>query len=322
MKKTVNELTEKDVQLLIADYPWLLNLDYEIVPELKNRGLEYQLTENKRADLILRDRKSGRPVVVEFKAVPFYRENIGQILEYRARILNEYSSENSLLKAIFNEQMFSPILILVVPECSSEARLACNLSGIDIYEYYSTVPEIIVPEKRKTLDDYISNIKEDDIPFTAERTQWVDEVYERLQHLLVEEELAYGWKNYRSATGEYFANLNHLFINKCLFTDYDISIGVYENVFSETNNITIEYYSDNFSLLEDFIEEYKKLNLRPEIINNIDKETYDGSCWGLSIDKGEFIDNTKQIVKPFILNYVRVMQNLKNLLTENPKIKG
>jgi len=45
---------------LIADYPWLLNLDYEIIPELKNKGMEYQLSESKRADLILKDRKSGR----------------------------------------------------------------------------------------------------------------------------------------------------------------------------------------------------------------------------------------------------------------------
>lgn len=149
MDKSVINLSEKEVQALIADYPWLLNLDYERVPQLKNKGMEYVLSDSKRADLILRDRKTERPVIVEFKAVPFYRENIGQILEYRARVVNEYTNEDSLLKEIFGEKLFAPILILVVPECTTEARLACNMSNIEIYEYNKTVPEIIVPEKGK-----------------------------------------------------------------------------------------------------------------------------------------------------------------------------
>lgn len=49
--------------------------------------MEYSLSYNKRADLIIRDRVSGRPIIVEFKAVPFYRESIGQILEYKARVI-------------------------------------------------------------------------------------------------------------------------------------------------------------------------------------------------------------------------------------------
>jgi len=163
MSKEVISLSEKQVQNLIADYPWLLNLDYEVVPGLKNKGMEYQLTEGKRADLILRDRKSGRPVIIEFKAVPFYRENIGQILEYKARVISEYSSDNSILGDLFGEKLFAPIMILVVPECTAEARLACNLSSVEVYEYGKNVPEIIMPEKRKTLDEFINNLKNSDI---------------------------------------------------------------------------------------------------------------------------------------------------------------
>ena len=310
MEKQVDQLTEKEVQCLIADYPWLLNLDYEIIPELKNKGMEYQLTENKRADLILKDRKSGRPVIVEFKAVPFYRENIGQILEYRARILNEYSSDNSQLKEIFKEQMFSPILLLVVPTCSAEARLACNLSGIEIYEYSKTVPEIIVPERRKTLDEFVSEMKKYDLPFTAERCEHIDEIYEQIHAVLTEENLSFGWKNYRNPTGEYFVSLNHLFINKNIFSDWDISIGICENVFDSLDQIVVEFYSNSFDLLNDFREEYIKSKFEPKNDKEIDKSTYDGCCWSFYIDKKKFINDVENSIKPYIHNYMTIMSKL------------
>ncbi len=260
--------------------------------------------------LLLRDRKSGRPVIVEFKAVPFYRENIGQILEYRARILNEYSSENSMLKQIFQQQMFSPIMILVVPTCTCEARLACNLSGIEIYEYSKTVPEIIAPEKRKTLDEFVSEMKEDIIPFTAERCEHIDEIYERIQKLMSEESLLDGWKNYKNPKGEYFSNISHLFINKCIFENNDISIGIFENVFADLNQITIEYYSDSFDPLNKFKEEYMALKLQPENEKEVDQDTYEGCCWSFYINKNDFINDVENTIKPFIHNYMTIMRKL------------
>ena len=37
MKKRVSDLSEREVQKLIADYPWLLNIDYEKIWSLKKR---------------------------------------------------------------------------------------------------------------------------------------------------------------------------------------------------------------------------------------------------------------------------------------------
>jgi len=311
MKKLVTELSEKEVQRLIADYPWLLNLDYEIISELNNKGMEYQLSESKRADLVLKDRKSGRPVIVEFKSIPFYRENIGQILEYRARILKEYTNDDSILKGIFEDKMLVPILLLVVPECSGEARLACNLSGIEIYEYGKVAPELMVPERRKYLDEFASSLEQKDLPFNEERSSYVDGVYDSIQELLSEMDRLSGWKNYRKPPGEYFFNLNHLFINKWIFTDYEISIGIFEDVFKDTTKIIFEYYSLDSNLLADFVSEYQKLNLKPDNINAIDNDTYDGSCWSFSIDKDIFLKDVKKSAEPFILNYLRIMKNLK-----------
>ena len=149
MEKIVSNLKEKDVQNLIADFPWLLNLDYESVEQLERKGKEYGLSQKKRADLILKDKKSGRPVIVEFKASTFHRENIGQILEYRARIISEYNNDESILREIFHNKILSPIMILVVPECDAEARLACNLSGITFMSMIKLYLNLLFLKKEK-----------------------------------------------------------------------------------------------------------------------------------------------------------------------------
>jgi len=204
MKKEVHDLTEKEVQKLISDYPWLLHIDYESVTEFKDKGIEYLLSDNKRADLILRDRTSGRPIIIEFKAVPFYRENIGQILEYKARVISEATNENSLLREVFGDRTLSPIMVLVVPTCNAEARLACNLSGVEIYEYEKSVPEIILPEKRLTLDEFKKRFNKNEIPFDAERHEKVERIYKDMQSVLLEESITDGWVSYRNPPGEYF----------------------------------------------------------------------------------------------------------------------
>lgn len=313
MDRDVMQLSEKEVQDFIADYPWLLNFNYERVPQLKNKGMEYILSDSKRADLILRDKNSGQPVIIEFKAVPFYRENIGQILEYRARVINEYSSDDSILKQIFEDKLFAPKLVLVVPECTAEARLACNLSNIDIYEYNKTVPEIIVPEKRKTLDEFIEAYKSDDIPVSNTRDQYVDDTYTKIRKVMEEENALYGWKNYKSAKAEYLEVLNNLFINKTLFPTEDVMIGIYEDIFSDSNDIKIECYSDDRETLKSFAQKYKELNLKPTNKNEIiDNEYYSGFWWNFSIDKKEFINNTKEVIRPYIKNYIKIKEELES----------
>lgn len=317
MKNDVLSLSEKQVQELIADYPWLLNIDYEIVSGLKNKGMEYILSDNKRADLILRDRMTGRPVIIEFKAVPFYRENIGQILEYKARIISESTNENSVLKDIFGDKVYSPIMILVVPNCSAEARLACNLSGIEIYEYNKIVKEILIPEKKQSLEDFKKSFDNEDIPFNVDRDDLVKRIYNDIRDVLSKENLLDGWVGYKKPSGEYFPTLNNLFVNKWLFSNNSISMGICEYIFDEehSNFVAIEYFSTNEKLLVKFIEKYRELNLIPQ--NNDDNtksERYDEFYWTFLVDKREFFNNTKETIKPFIKNYDNIMRNYLKLL--------
>lgn len=315
MTNSVENLSEKIVQELIADYPWLLNIDFEVVSEFKDKGMEYILSYNKRADLILKDRISGRPVIVEFKAIPFYRENIGQILEYKARIVSESTYGESRLKDVFGDRIFAPIMIIVVPNCDAEARLACNLAGIEIYEYGKTVPQILIPEKKATLEEFKRNLVNKDIPFDIDRNELVSRVYSDIRNILYEENVSEGWTGYRNPPGEYFMPLNQLFVNKWLFQNNKISMGIYEDVFddSKLDKVVIEYFSDDKDLLIKFIDKYRELNMLPQNdTNDIKNDKYDGYFWSFNINKKEFFEekNTKEIVKPFIKNYEYIMKNI------------
>lgn len=315
MDRAIKDLKEKEVQELITDFPWLLNLDYENIPQLKNKGMEYRLSESKRADLILRDRRTGKPVIVEFKAVPFYRESIGQILEYKARVINEYSNETSILREIFENKMFSPIMVLVVPHYTAEAALACNLSGIDIYEYDKTISEFVHPEKRKTLEEFIKSINTGDIPFAPERSTYVNAVYEEIRDLLNELDLMKEWEAYKNPPGEYLSEMNRLFINKSLFSNNEICIGIYEDVFSDNvlDEITIEYYSRNKEPLNKFVSIYKEREPSLVYCNEVVEE-YRQFFWNIKLNKKEFLDDVKGTLRPIILSYLDIMKNSLKLI--------
>ncbi|AJQ27548.1 hypothetical protein [Pelosinus fermentans] len=308
MSSSVSSLQEKEVQQLICDFPWLLNLDYEIIPELANKGLEYVLPGGNRIDLLLKDRRTKRPVIVEFKKVPFYRENIGQILEYKTKVLCELQSESSLLSAVFEKKLCIPILILVVPSCSAESRLACNLAGIEIYEYESAMHELVIPEKRRTLEDFISTMAQDVIPFNDERNLRIKEIYNEIKAYLIAENLSYGWSDYKSPPGEYYDCTNQLFINKYLFRDNSISIGIYENIYqsSNSNDLVIEFYSNNLDSLKYFREEFIKCDMENMNTNEIFDYGY-SHCWSLHLDKADFIRNIRKSINPYVKNYIRIM---------------
>lgn len=151
--------------------------------------------------------------------------------------------------------------------------------------------------------------------FTDERADYVDEIYNKIRDLLSELDMMEGWKKYRGPSGEYFVDINHLFINKCLFENNEISIGIYEDVFSEdvSDKITVEYFSEDEMILEKFINFYKEKEKKP--INNIEiTEGYGCFYWRFDLNKKEFLDNVKECLRTFILNYLDIMKNYLELM--------
>ncbi len=307
-------IEEKKVQELITDFPWLLNINYERIPELQNKGMEYNISESKRIDLLLRDKLSGRPVLIEFKAVPYYRENIGQILEYRARVIPELTNEDSELLNVFGSVLVSPIMILVVPSCSQEARLACNLSGIEVYEYEKDIKGLLIPEKRMALEDMAKAIDNSILPLTKDRDQFVIRIEKEIEELLNEMGFQDSYSRFRHSPDTYDWGLERLFINKWIFPERIISVGIFEDMKSHIfKDITFEFYSNNKEALAKFREKYIQLDKgnslkHPEITKEDNKTEFYLTYF---IDKNEFVENTKKVLKPLFEKYSKIIRAFK-----------
>lgn len=306
-------MLEKEIQNLIADFPWLLNTNYERVNELPKKGKEFIITGKNRIDLILKDKITNRPVFIEFKAVPFYRENIGQLLDYRAKCLLEISNEESLLYQVFGDQIVSPQLILVVPECSIESRIACNLSGIEIYEYEKSKLNITDPNIRTELDRINKELLKTELPLTTDRRNKVSKIYKQIEKILINNKYEYGIKNYKLPKGTYFYPLDSIFINLLLFEDYEISLGLYENIFEEPfNKISIDFYSKNKEQLEKFRKNLINKNFQikiPEIESEDEVSEFYVTFYE---NKNDFVKNVN-IIEKYIKEIIEYNNQLEQI---------
>lgn len=297
---------EKDLQIFISDHPWLLNLNYERVVELKNGGIEYQIGDQKRADLILRDRVSRSPVVVEFKFTPFYRENVGQILEYKARVATSFNKENSDLYSIFGENILAPKLALVVKVCDPFTRVACNMAGIDVYEYRDFSEEIKVPNNIVTIKNFAESLRNERMPFSLGRQDELEaKVYRPIKRILEEANLSYAWRDPQKSYAYFFPQMANLFVNRWLFSDNKISMGLYEDIF-HTHDVVIAYYSNDKEVLEKYAQCYQRsynYSLRMEW-----DERYTEGWLERSFPRNEFFDEVELKFKEELKRYLHTLE--------------
>lgn len=259
MKSIQNAACEDDIQRFIAANPWLLDLNYEAVPELQGTELEHQLGDQKRADLILRETTSGRPVVVEFKFTPFYRENIGQLLEYRARVATSFTRENARLYEVFTDFTLVPKLALVVQECDDFSRIACNMSGIDVYEYRNFSRKLADPGFIKRVESLKDVLASDPLPIKPERAAEIKkQVYDPMQRIIEAKGLEFDGRNAKNS--DVFATYNYidLFINRWWLQSEKPSITVCEDVFGDFA-IVLSYYDTSQKRLARCAEIYQDL---------------------------------------------------------------
>lgn len=248
---------EYDLQNFIAENPWLLSPNYEAVPQLPRGGLEYQAGSQKRIDLILRDKTQGTPVVIEFKATPFYRENIGQILEYKARIALIFNKEENTLFRVFHDFVLTPQLVLVVKECDSFSRIACNLSGIQVFEYKDFSRIFGDPDKIKGIADFTNALLGDRFPLSIDRhEQLALNIYQPIKDILRAYGLQDEWKEPQSSNAYFQPQYANMFINRWMLRDREVSIGLTEDILGDFR-INIIYYSTDKERFSAFSEAYR-----------------------------------------------------------------
>jgi hypothetical protein len=304
--KTVKN--EKDIQKFIAKYPWLLNINFENIAELEN-GMEYYVEGNKRLDLILRDKIRGFPVIVEFKHHSLNRETIGQILEYKARIAVSFNIENAELFKIFKEKVVSPKLVLVVEASDEYGRLACNLQNIELFEYGNFEKHIINDAPFiKRVEDFSKMLKEISPPINFDRHNYLEEkVYSVINMLFEKYEIEENCQTFTNNRQEWNIELKNTFLNRWFLKDWDVSIGLYEDVlYSGELSVFISYISYEKSILEKL---NKKINVKENLHQSIEiNEGDDGEFYlDINYESSIFYKNIKKILELNFSIYSKVV---------------
>lgn len=131
------ELSEEKIEDLIYESPWILDERFVISKIAGSKGPGRQVNVGRNGvrrdiDLLFKDTRDNRPVIVELKKTELLREHIAQILGYRALIASINPEGDGPWVDEFGYNYHSPKMILIGTDASEETEISANLAGIDI----------------------------------------------------------------------------------------------------------------------------------------------------------------------------------------------
>lgn len=190
-------LLEKDIEDIIYNSLWLLDERY-VIPKIKGSRNEFgrQINIgrnglNRYIDLLFKDTRDNRPVIVELKKETLIRENIAQILEYRALMVSMDDESKIEWKSEFGQNYYYPKLILVGTFASEEVKISANLAGIEIRTLVGIEDLEVNFSDIKDINDKLNNWNK--FLNTGNRTledrdEWIEEVYHWTKEIIDEYE--------------------------------------------------------------------------------------------------------------------------------------
>lgn len=191
------DLLEKDIEEIIYNSPWLLD-DRFVIPKIKgsNNKFAKQINIggnrlNRYIDLLFKDTRDNRPVIIELKKNSLKRKDIAQILEYRALFVSMDEEEKLKWQSEFGQNYYCPKLMLIGTEASEEVKLSANLAGIeirtlgeikDIEIHFNSV--IDINDKLDSWNMFLNTGNRT----LEERDEWVEEIYDWIKDIVDEVE--------------------------------------------------------------------------------------------------------------------------------------
>ena len=243
------ELVEKDIENLVYTYPWLLDERY-MISNIKGAcgevGRQINIggkNINRFIDLLFKDSRDGRPVIVELKKESLKRQHIGQILEYKALITALDDEKRELWLNEFGKNYYAPKMILIGTEASEEVEISANLSGIEI-RVIKGIKELnfqSINEMNGKLNNWNEFINSGNRTL-EERGQWVEEVHKNVKKLM---------EDYENITVSKICNTteSNSYIENDIFPFLNMKI--------KQNDKTIlgfyEYYDENIAFSKEHI---------------------------------------------------------------------
>ncbi|KEH91525.1 hypothetical protein [Clostridium novyi] len=190
-------LLEKDIEDIIYNSPWLLDERY-VIPKIKGSRNEFgrQINIgrnglNRYIDLLFKDTRDNRPVIVELKKETLIRENIAQILEYRALMVSMDDESKIEWKSEFGQNYYYPKLILVGTFASEEVKISANLAGIEIRTLVGIEDLEVNFNDIKDINDKLNNWNKflnAGNRTLEDRDEWIEEVYHWTKEIIDEYE--------------------------------------------------------------------------------------------------------------------------------------
>ena len=146
------------------------------------------------------------------------------------------------------------------------------------------------------------------------RNVHIEKLDQQITELLSELNMEGGLKKHRYSGSLYFTCFGNFFINRWLFSEQDVSIGIYEDIFSSRfDEVAFDYYSDDSMKLDEFSEGLRA-NWRGEagvppvkVYENNDGDTE--FAVQILIGKREFLNDPKTTLRPLVEAYAAAMKS-------------
>ncbi|MGL5255746.1 MAG: hypothetical protein ACRC76_01820 [Proteocatella sp.] len=274
-------LLEKDIEDIIYSSPWMLDERY-IIPKIKGSRNEFgrqinigRECLNRYIDLLFKDTRDERPVIVELKKNKLKRADIGQILEYKALLVSMEESNKNEWQSEFGKNYYYPKLILIGTEASEEVKITANLSGVEIRTLVG-VEELEVNFKSiYDINEKLSNWNK--FLNTGNRTledrdNWIIEIHEWIKNIISE----YHSEEITTINNIYRTKKSHGWITETVYPFINIPIyykqdkielgGIYE-YFDENMPFSDEHIYFDFVIRSIFDEEYEDENKLEKLKN-------------------------------------------------------
>ena len=267
-------LSEKQIEELIYSCPWLLDERF-LIPDIvgaegeKGRQINLGKRNSRFIDLLFKDTRDNRPVIVELKRGKLQRESIAQILEYRALLLSLDEEKKEYWEKEFEQNFHIPKLILVGSSADEETILSANLAGVELRLFGTNSPIDLGFDSFKDLKvkaDEWESFRKSGNRTLLERAEWVEIILERIISVVenYEEEVTTIHKVPQLSGSKYYIKYTFPFITIPIFYLEENIISFYEyhdefTPFNE-NHIYVEFpYLFNY---EEFNFEYDDLTLQ------------------------------------------------------------
>lgn len=275
-------LLEVQIEDIIYDAPWLLDTNF-ILPNIKGgkgKGRQVNIGNsriNRYIDLLFKDIRDNRPVIVELKKGEVRREDISQILEYKALMITVEDERRECWREEYGMNFMCPKLILVAQSCTEENLISANLAGVDIRLFGERVAQENLLQDIENIKYQINSWQQ----FLAsgqasllQRNEWIRQKHTEINNIISDLQInSLRLKPLYKTTAKNFWSTDTVFpfINFCIsYNNYD-AVGIYE--YSPFHD---EYtYSDKYIYMDILIPSLYEIRNDNSISNEVEMKLFE-----------------------------------------------